>query len=58
MGTRKVKQPMVELLRSKYDGKTLAICVAGYRHGPDLGPWYVVAQWPLDDRLHLREDKP
>jgi hypothetical protein len=41
----------VELLCSKYDGKTLAVCVGGIRHGPNLGPWDVVALWPLDARL-------
>ena len=41
----------VELLRSKYDGKTLAICVGGIRHGPDVGPWEIVWSKPLDTRV-------
>jgi hypothetical protein len=41
----------VELLRSQYDGKTIAVSVAGIRHGADAGPWTVVQRWQLDDRL-------
>jgi hypothetical protein len=41
----------VALLRSQYDGKTLAVDVCGIRHGPDLGPWEVVWTRPLDDRI-------
>ncbi len=41
----------VELVRSQWDGKSLAVNVAGYRHGPDAGPWTVLASWPLDQRF-------
>lgn len=42
----------VELLRSRYDGKTLAICVNGILHGPDLGPWEIIWSRVTDERIH------
>lgn len=45
------EQKKVELLRSQFDGETLAISVDDIRHGPDAGPWTILRSWPLNERV-------
>lgn len=46
----------VEILRSQYDGKTLAVSINDTRFGPDLGPWTVLKTF--NGKLSIEEPKP
>lgn len=46
----------VEILRSQYDGKTLAVAINGLRFGPDFGPWTILKSYK--GLLPIEEPKP